>query len=74
MLDCANEGLTKQSIADRRLRRSEARYLSYAVDEDDWVPDGDQAWAGVTGRALYPERVKMARTDDIDEYHRHEVY
>ena len=68
------KGLVEQLVIDIRRNDDRDRYTRYAVDEDDWIPEGDQAWDGVAGRTLDPEGVKIARNEKIDEYHNHKVY
>ena len=50
------------------------RYLSYAVDEDDWSEYDDLAWDDVSGTQLDPEKVVEARKDEMSEYKKHKVY
>ena len=34
----------------------------------------EEAWDGVSGKALDPEMVKRARGEDMEEFRKHEVY
>ena len=64
-------GAVEQMVDERKIRGTQDRYICDAVDDDDWVPEGDQSWAGVAGRTLDPVRVKAARNEEIDEYRKH---
>ena len=50
------------------------KYICYAVDDEDWIQEGDEAWDDVTGKKLDPHKVREARKEEIYEYHSHEVY
>ena len=41
---------------------------------EDQVNLQEEHWDDVTGKTLDPEGVKVARREEIDEYHKHEVY
>ena len=68
--------MVKQMVRDRRMEKSNG-YISYAVDPDELeyeMDTEDWAWDDVSGRRLNPEKVREARKEEIEEYHKHEVY
>ena len=63
VLERAKKGVVRQAVVDRRIRNEEDRYISYAVDEEDWEMEEETAWDDVSGTKLDPEKVKEARKE-----------
>ena len=53
------------------MRHEQDKYISYAVDDEDYRGDDDSAWDDVSGKSLDPRKVREARREEIEEYHRH---
>ena len=72
--DKVRKGLQEQMVQDGRIRKEGDRYVSYAIEEEHWGDVEDVAWDDVSGKILDKEMVTQARKEEIDEYHKHEVY
>ena len=74
ILNGLKRGMIRKCIHDRMIKDEFDKYICYAVDDDDWRQEGDEAWDDVTGKRLDPDKVREARKEEIQEYHEHEVY
>ena len=61
-------------VKDKRINDEYDRYVSYVVDSEDWEGLEGMAWDDVSGKILDQDMVKAARKEEIEEYHKHEVY
>ena len=53
--------MIKKCIHDRMIKDENDKYICYAVDDEDWRQEGDEAWDDVIGKELDADMVKMAR-------------
>ena len=61
-------------IKDERIKNKRDRYASFVVEDNQWEGTEGMAWDDVSGKVLDKDMVRKARQEEIDEYHKHEVY
>ena len=49
-------GMVRKCLHDRMIKDENDKYICYAVDDEDWRQEGDEAWDDVTGKKLDPAK------------------
>ena len=61
-------------VKDHRIINRCDRYVSFVSEESTWEGTDGMAWDDVSGKILDKDMVQKARQEEINEYHKHEVY